>query len=76
MAARLLTDLTAFDGRLNERVLGAAVRHVHDLQACARDQQEAMQELREAITRLQQDLQRPRRAVRPRPVTAAEHKRP
>jgi hypothetical protein len=36
---------------LNAPVLRVVVRHVKDLQACARDQRAAMQELREGIVR-------------------------
>jgi hypothetical protein len=45
---------------------------VKDLQACARDQRAAMQELREGINRLQQELKRSNGAVRPPPILEAD----
>jgi hypothetical protein len=72
-AETLQTDTTKFNGPLNsEPLLRDVVRHVKDLQACARDQREAMQELREGIARLQQELKRSDRAVRPPPITRAD----
>jgi hypothetical protein len=55
-ADTLHADITKSDGLLNTPWLRAVVQRVKDLQACARDQRAAMQELREGITRLQQEL--------------------
>lgn len=71
-ADTLHTDTTKFNGMLNAPLLRAVVRHVKDLQACARDQRAAMQELREGISRLQEELKRSNGAVRPPPFIAAE----
>lgn len=64
-ADTLQADTTKFNGPLNRPLLRAVVRHVKDLQACARDQREAMQELREGIGRLHQELKRSNGAARP-----------
>ena len=66
-ADTLHTDTTKFDGLPNATLLREVVRHVKDLQSCARDQQAAMQELREGIARLQQELKRSNGAGRPPP---------
>jgi hypothetical protein len=71
-ADALHTDTTKFNGLLNTPLLRAVVRHVKELQACACDQRVAMQELREGISRLQQELKRSSGAVRPPPLTATE----
>lgn len=70
-ADTLHTDTTRFNGFLNAPLLRAVVRHVKDLQACARDQRAAMQELREGITRLREELTRSNGAVRPPPAAQA-----
>jgi hypothetical protein len=68
----LQTDMAKFNGPLNAPLLRAVVGHVKDLQACARDQRAAMQELREGINRLQQELKRSNGAVRPPPILEAD----
>jgi hypothetical protein len=67
-ADTLQTDTTKFNGLPNTPLLRAVVRHVKDLQACACDQRAVMQELREGIARLQQELKRSNGAVRPPPI--------
>ena len=47
------------------------VHHHANLQACARDQRDALRELREGVARLLQELKRPTGAVRPPPVDIA-----
>jgi hypothetical protein len=64
-AHTLHTDTRKFNGLLNTPVLRAVVRHVKDLQACARDQAAAIEELREGIARLQEELKQSNGAVRP-----------
>lgn len=75
-ANTLQTDTTKFNGFLNVPLLRAVVRHVKELQRCARDQRAAMQELRDGITRLQQELKRSQRAVRPPPLAVVGSQRP
>ena len=70
-ADTLQADTAKCNGLLNKPLLRTVVRHVKDLQACARDQREAMQELREGIARLQQELKRSNGAVRPPPIREA-----
>jgi hypothetical protein len=69
-ADTLHTDTTKFNGSLNAPLVRAVVRHVKDLQSCARDQRAAMYELREGITQLQQELKRTNGVVRPPPGRA------
>jgi hypothetical protein len=71
-ADTLQTDTAKFIGLLNAPLLRAVVRHVKDLQACARDQRAAMRELREGIARLQQELKRSSGAVRPLTIVEAD----
>ena len=68
-ADTLRADTTKFNGFLDAPLLRAAVRHVKELQACARDQRAAMRELRDAISRLQQELKRSVVAAKPLAVT-------
>jgi len=75
-ADTLQTDTTKFDGVVNAPLLRDVVRHVKDLQGCADDQRAAMHELREGITRLQQELKRSDGAVRALPVVHANRQRP
>jgi hypothetical protein len=49
-------DTTKFDGQLNPSLRRSVLGHVKDLLTCTRDQREALQELREGIARLEQDL--------------------
>jgi hypothetical protein len=48
-------------------LIGSLVRHAADLLACARDQREALRELRDGIGRLQQELKRTNGAAKPPP---------
>jgi chromosome segregation ATPase len=71
-ADTLQTDTTKFDGLLKVSLLRAVVRHVQELQACARDQRAALQELRDSISRLRQELKRSNGVVRPPPIIGAD----
>ena len=66
-ANALRTDTTNSAGGFRAPLLRTVVQHVRDVQACARDQRAAMQELREGIALLQQELKRSNGAVRPPP---------
>ena len=50
-------------------LLRTVVRHVKNLRACACDQRVAIQELREGISCLQQELKRSKGAVNPAPLS-------
>jgi hypothetical protein len=68
-ADNLHTDTTKFDGLLKGPLLRSIVRHVRDLRACALDQRAALEELRNAVARLRQELQIAQRAaIRPPPT--------
>ncbi len=71
-AETLHTDTTKFIDLASTPLLRAVTRHVTDLQAVARDQRMALQELRETISRLLQELKRSQIAVRPPPAIAIE----
>jgi hypothetical protein len=72
-AADLLrSDTTKFDGLLKEPLLRAVVRHVKEVQECARDQRAALEELRDGISRLQRELTRSTVAMKPPPFAASE----
>jgi hypothetical protein len=68
-ADTLQSDTTKFDGLLKAPLLRAVLRHVKELQECARDHRAALQELRDGISRLQQELTR---AVKPPPLAVPE----
>jgi hypothetical protein len=71
-ANALQTDTSKFNGLLKAPLLRSVLRHVKDLQSCARDQRAAMQELRNSITRLREELKVARRtAIRPPPMEGA-----
>lgn len=78
-AEALHTESVRLDGivkrRRNGPPIGLLVRHAADLQACALDQREAFQELRNAIARLQDELKRSNSAVRPPPGALAADRR-
>ena len=72
-AANILQiDTTNFNGLLKTALLRAVVRHVKELQACARDQRAALLELREGISGLQRELTRSPAAVKPPLPTVPE----
>jgi len=76
--SRAADTLTADTARLNtlgtSALLRSVARHVEELQACARDQRFALEELRNSVTRLRDELKVARRAViRPPPVSADQH---
>jgi hypothetical protein len=68
--AMLLTDTTKFKTVLNAPLLRDVVRHVRELQTCTRDQRAAMEELRDGVTRLQDELRRSNGAVQFAALTA------
>ena len=70
----LSTDTEKFDGPLKEPLRRAVVRHVQHLRACADDQRAALQELRDSIIGLQQELKRSK-GVSPLPVNASDTRR-
>ena len=74
-AAVLQADTAKFDGLLNGPLRRGVVGHVRALQACACDQRIALQELRDGIARLQQELMRSNGSVRPPPAAQARRKR-
>ena len=59
------------NGVLNAPMLHSVVQQAKELQACARDQRAAMQDLREGISRLQQELNRSNGAMRPPSLATA-----
>jgi hypothetical protein len=74
-AAQILqTDTTKLDALRKVPLLRDIVRHVKDLQVCARDQREAMQQLRDGVSRLQDELKRSNGAVRPPPLVAGTNR--
>jgi hypothetical protein len=68
-ADALQLDTSQLNGRLSAPLLRSVLRHVRDLRSCARDQRAAMQELRNAIDRLQEELKFLHSAVRPPPLS-------
>ena len=68
----LQSDTTKFDGLLKAPLLRAIVRHVKEVQECARDQRAALKELRDGISRLQRELARSAAAVKPPQFAASE----
>jgi hypothetical protein len=65
-ANSLNADTVQFDGLLKAPVLRAVTQHLKDLLISARDQRIALQELRQSMARLRQELKMPkRRAIRP-----------
>jgi hypothetical protein len=62
-ADSLQTDTTKFDGLLKGPLLRSVVQHVKELRACARDQRAAMQELRDSLAELRQELRIAKRAA-------------
>ena len=67
-ADALQSDTTKFNGLLKAPLLRAVVRHAKELHDCAHDQLAALQELRDGISRLQEELTRSQSAVRPPPL--------
>jgi len=70
-ANTLQRDATKFDRLLKAPLLRAVLRHVKELQECARDQRAALQELRDGVSRLQHELTRSP-AVKPPPLAVSE----
>ena len=75
-ADALHTSAASFDTILrrirNAPLIGSLVRHASEMQLGARDQQEALHELRDSIARLQEELKRSNGAIRPRPPNGLE----
>jgi hypothetical protein len=71
-ANTLQADTAQFNGFLKGSLVRSVARHVRDLQACARDQYVALQELRNSIAGLREDLQAPQPSVRPPPLERAK----
>ena len=71
-ADSLQTDTSTSNGQSKTPWLRSIARHVKELQACARDQLAVMQELRDGIARLQEELKRSNGAVKPPPIIAAD----
>jgi hypothetical protein len=71
-ADTLQADTARFNGFLNGSLVRSVVRHVKDLQACARDQSVALQELRDSIAGLREELVASERSVRPPPLERAK----
>jgi hypothetical protein len=75
-AEDLHTDTTKFDGLLKGPVLRSVLRHVQELRTCARDQRVALQELRNSLAKLRNELQIARRpAIGPPPTAGADTSR-
>src|SRR5947209_3357532 len=64
-ATTLQCDTTNANGLFDTPFHQSVVRHVNDLVACAHDQKAAMQELREGVARLQEELTHSNGAIRP-----------
>jgi phage-related minor tail protein len=56
-------------------LVAALSRHAKELRQCVRDQQGALQELRNALARLREELTGPLSTVRPLPANAADRRR-
>jgi len=75
-ADTLIADTAQFDGLLKGPLLRSVARHVKELQACARDQRASLQELRNSVAQLREELQITNRAaIRPPPLSALERQR-
>lgn len=73
VADTLIADTAKFNGLLKAPLLRAVAQHVKDLQACAGDQRAALDELRNSLARLREELKVAQRAViRPPPLSAAD----
>jgi hypothetical protein len=59
----LQANTTKFNGQLSAPLLRSVLRNVKALVSCARDQREALQELRESVARLQEELKQPAAAM-------------
>ena len=68
----LIADSTKFNG-LFKGPLRTVMRHAKGLQACVGDQRKALQELRNSVARLRDELKVAQRAaIRPPPLAAAD----
>ena len=75
-ADALRADTSKFNGLLESPLLRSVVRHVKDLQSCASDQRDALQELRDSVSGLREELKVARRAaIRPPPLAVADRER-
>ena len=71
-ASTLRNDTSQFKAGVNMELLYAIVRHVEQLQACAREQRIAVLELRDGISRLRRELRRTAAAAKPPPTGAPD----
>jgi archaellum component FlaC len=75
-ANTLLEETSKLNGSLKGALLRSLTRQVKKLQACARDQRKALQELRNSVARLREDLKVARRpAIIPSRPAIADPKR-
>ena len=73
--ATLHTDTTKFKPLLAAPLLRSVVRHMKELRECALDQRAALQELRDSVAQLREELWSPQGAVRPPRAIAADARR-
>src|SRR5690242_17038530 len=72
----LNADAAKFNGLLKDPLIRSVTQHVKELRAGARDQRTALQELRNSLARLRQDLKIAQRStIRPPPVSVADRQR-
>ena len=70
-ADTLNADTAQFNGLLKAPLLRSVVRHIKELRACARDERTALQELRNSVAGLREELKvSGRAAIRPPPAIA------
>jgi hypothetical protein len=62
-ANTLVQDAEKFNGLFKGPLLRSLIRHAKELQACTRDQRSALQELRNSVARLREELKPARRAA-------------
>jgi hypothetical protein len=75
-ADTLIADTAQLDGLLERTLLCSVARHVKELQACAGDQRNALEELRNSLARLRQELKLAQRAaIRPPPLSMLDPER-
>jgi hypothetical protein len=76
VANTLIADTGKFNGLLKGPLLRTVMRDLKALQACGRDQRTALQELRNSVARLREELHLAKRAVvRPPSLSVADRER-